>query len=270
VTPGSSPRAPLRCDGFRSRLNFREELDRDERAAFDRHAAVCRACAQLLLEAERLDDLLLQWKPPGPSAGGEASFEERVMKSVRGEGPAASCAETVASLHHFVADDLEPWLGARVERHLSTCGECSDHLDEVRHSRRLWLGWRAPDPSAGFADALIRRLEPETRAARRRRRVIEFVFGPVRVPRLVAAFVLTSVTLLSLGVLQMERSRAARIARDVGVRPAAHPEGLVHPVSVPLVPVQFAPAGRGDPTGSLSPDVPDLRRGSLRQALRGE
>jgi anti-sigma factor RsiW len=260
----------MTCEGFRTRLHFRDELSTDERRGFDRHAAGCRPCAQILLEAERLDDLLLQWSAPESAAAssGGLSFGERVMKSVRGEGPMASCAETTASLHHFVAGDLEPWLAARVERHLAKCRDCADHLDEVGHSRRVWLTWKAPDPRDGFADELIRRLEPETRAARRRRQFVDLLFGAVPVPRAVAALVLASVTLLSVGVLQMERPGATHGSPSV----IEHPTTAEMPASMPVLPADYhyLPAGRGDPTDSLSPDVRGGRADSLRYALRGE
>src|SRR5262249_57916428 len=62
-----TPRAqlpPMGCDGFRARVHLRFDLGALERAAFDRHASICRACARLLIEVERLDDLLLAWQAP--------------------------------------------------------------------------------------------------------------------------------------------------------------------------------------------------------------
>ncbi len=265
----------LGCDRFRERLHVRVDLSADERTRFDGHAAACRPCARVLLEAERLDDLLLSWRVPAAAARSGLPFEERVMTALRGDGPAASCAEAAASLHHYVAGDLEPWLAARVERHVARCRDCADQLDEVGHSRRVWLGWKAPDPPPTFADELIRRLEPETRAARRRRQVVELVFGAVRVPRWAAAFVLASVTLLSLGVLKMRGS----LLPPADGRPTALPTLIDHGgegvarlgrPSLPAIAAEFAPVGRGDPTGSLSPDVRGGRSGSLRSALRGE
>jgi anti-sigma factor RsiW len=268
---GSFPLPPpgIGCDGFLARLHFRSELPPEERASFDRHAALCCACARVLLEAERVDDLLLEWRAPEPAAkdGDSPEFADRVLRVVRGEGPLAGCAETTASLHHFVAGDLEPWLAARVERHLARCRECADHLDEARHSRTVWLAWRAPDPKSGFADDLVRRLEPETRAARRRRQVLELVFGAVHVPRWAAALVLVSVSLLALGVLEMRGQMTRRDGRprdfDLGASVGPSPR------SVPVVPAQFVPAGRSDPTGSFSPDFRGGRNG-LTSAMRGE
>jgi anti-sigma factor RsiW len=259
------------------RLHFRAELAADERRTFDRHASLCRECAALLLETERLDDLLLAWKAPDPreaplAGAADDSFAERVARTLRGDGPTASCSETVASLHHFVAGDLEPWLAARVERHLGRCGECADHLDEVRHSRKVWLSWEAPDPSACFADGVVARLEPETRSARRRRQVVELLFGPMRVPRAIAALVLTTITLLSVGVLQMHGTFApshapANVHRgDLAVQPVANDR-----FQLPVVTTSYAtPVGRSDPTGSLSPELFGGRDGSLRATLRGE
>ena len=290
MSPGIPPLPQdMRCEGFRTRLHFRAELEGHERFSFDRHAALCRPCAELLLEAERLDDLLLQWhagqedrraEGVGPDDSGvEHPFEEGVLKALRGEGPLASCAESMASLHHLIAGDLEPWLAARVERHLAKCRDCADHLDEVRHSRKLWLSWRAPDPRREFADELIQRLEPERRAARRRRQILEIVFGPVRVPRAVAALVLVSVTLLSLGVLEMR----GMLRVPVGTPPNVFdhqaslestslqhnaPVALQRNANVPIVPAQFAPGGRGDPTGSFSPELRSGRPKKLRSALR--
>lgn len=270
----SGPRPDPGCDGFRAQLHFRRELAPADRLAFDRHAAGCSACSELLLETEHLDDLLLQWRAP-ESANAAGSFHDRVMRAVGGEGPTASCAETTASLHHLVAGDLEPWIAARVERHLARCSDCSEHLDEVQHSRRVWMLWQAPDPRASFADDLIKRLEPETRLARRRRQLVELVTGPVRVPRWAAAFVLASVTLLAIGVLRMPG--ASRAVENGGAELIEHTAGAIKPASgrtiLPLTPAQYsrnAPAGRGDPTGSLSPDLRGGKDGSLRSTLRGE
>lgn len=279
-----SPRPDPGCSGFHSQLHFRHELQPADRLAFDRHAAACRACAEVLLETELLDDVLLQWQAPeapgdpGGTAGAEGaggSFHDKVMRAVSGEGPTASCAESTASLHHLIAGDLEPWIAARVERHLARCSDCADHLDEVRHSRRVWMLWKAPDPGASFADDLIKRLEPETRLARRRRQLLELVTGPVRVPRWAAAFVLASVTILSVGVLKMRDTPAGPDGSTANV--IEHRTSAILPLTdrtrVPVTPAQYsrtAPAGRGDPTGSLSPDLRGGKNGSLRSTLRGE
>lgn len=268
------PDPPTNCEAFRVRLHFRDELPADERRSFDRHASLCRDCAALLLETERLDDLLLAWKAPEPAGLGDEtapdappspSFADRVARTLRGEGPTASCTEALASLHHFVAGDLEPWLAARVERHLVRCHDCADQLDEVRHSRKVWLSWKAPDPSASFADAIVARLEPLTRGARRRRQVVELLFGPMRVPRAIAALVLTTITLLSVGVLQM---RGAFTKARPPVNSVDDSRVVATRFTLPVVPSPY-PAGRSDPTGSLSPDLLTGRNGSLRATLHG-
>lgn len=262
--------APLTCEGFRTRVHVRDGLARGELRAFEQHAGACLSCGRLLLEVERLDDLLLHWHAPDPApASGDGNFVERVLRAVHGDGPTAGCAETTASLHHFVAGDLEPWLAARVERHLAKCAGCRDHLDEIRHSRKVWLTWLAPEPAEGFAERILERLEPETRAARRRKRVFELLFGAVPVPRIAAALVLASLTLLAVGVLH---------ARLGSTRPAilSAPDDLEHAFTQntlqgTIVPARFEPqAGRSDPTDSFSPDLRAGRRGSLRRALRGE
>lgn len=265
------PPTDMNCDAFRQQLHFRHELDRAARGAFDAHATRCAGCADLLLEGERLDDLLLQWHAPAPAARGGGEFADAVLRGVRGEGPVAGCAETTASLHHLLAGDLEPWLAARVERHLEGCRECADHRAEAGQSRSLWLAWRAPDPAESFADRLIRRLEPETRAARRRRRLLDWALGPIHVPRAAAALVLTSITLLSLGLLQSRSG--GRPAPTVLSGLSGGNSGPVVPVSrqtvLPIEPAQFAPGGRGDPTGSLSREIGRRRDGALRSTLRG-
>jgi anti-sigma factor RsiW len=280
--PWSPP--PLSCDGFRARVHARADLPPLERRAFDRHATECRACGRVLLECERLDDLLLHWVAPEPSgapAGDEAgdSFDERVLKALRGEGPTAGCAESTASLHHFVAGDLEPWLAARVERHLMRCASCRDHLDEVNHSRKVWLAWRAPEPAEGFADQIVRRLEPATRSARRRRQVAELLLGAIPVPRIAAGLVLTSLTLLAFGVVrarlevttppQHDQQHDQQVVQSRRDGPPSDPP----PVSrgVDYVPTPYVPqAGSSDPTDSFSPVFHAGERGTLRHALRGE
>ncbi len=260
----------MNCEAFSRKVHFRAELPASERLEIDRHVTGCRTCSTLLLESERLDDLLLGWQPSDAARVGDLSFAERVLRGVHGEGPTAGCAETTSSLHHYVAGDLEPWLAARIERHVAKCHECADHLEDIHHSRRIWLSWIAPDPSPTFADALIRRLEPQTRGARRRRQVIDFVFGPMRVPRAAAALVLVSVTLLSLGVLQMHAAPTrGTIHEVVGGAGAARPISAVALPVVPVATTAFAPGGRGDPTGSFSRDVRGGRNGSLRFVLRG-
>lgn len=261
------PLPPLRCDAFRQQLHFRHELAPREVALFDDHAAGCAACARLLAQCERLDDLLLRWQPEPAARRAQRPFEDEVLRGVRGEGPVAGCAETTASLHHLLSGDLEPWLAARVERHLEQCGDCADHREESRRARSIWQAWGAPDPSASFADALVRRLEPETRAARRRRVLLEWAFGPIRVPRAAAALVVASVTLLSLAVLRTPASPGVPpptvLRSDVG----AHAQR--RPAVVPIAPAYFSPGGRSDPTGSLSRDLPVRRGGTLRSTMRG-
>ena len=265
----SHPSSPMNCDAFRQQIHFRHESDRATRDAFDGHAARCAPCAEHLLECERLDDLLLQWQAPVPAARGGGDFAEGVLRGVRGEGPVAGCAETTASLHHLLAGDLEPWLAARVERHLEQCRECADHRAEALQSRSLWLAWSAPDPSESFADRLIRRLEPETRAARRRRLLLDWALGPIHVPRAAAALVLTSITLLSLGLLQSRSAGGGRAAPSIvqGTSPPIVP--VSRNAVVPIEPAQFAPGGRGDPTGSLSREIDMRRDGALSSTLRG-
>lgn len=263
--PDSWSPPPVSCDGFLARVHGRADLPPLERRAFDRHADECRACGRVLLECERLDDLLLQWNAPDPDAAGagdaaDAAFDEKVLRALRGEGPTAGCAESTASLHHFVAGDLEPWLAARIERHLGQCAACRDHLDEVRHSRKVWLTWRAPEPAEGFADRIVRRLEPASRAARRRRRIADLLLGAIPVPRVAAALVLTSLTLLAIGVV---RSR-----RDVGPGPSPDIKERPGPTNVPT---SYAPqAGSSDPTDSFSPMLHAGEHGSLRRALHGD
>lgn len=268
---------PLDCDGFRARVHARAELPPLERRAFDRHGADCRACARVLLECERLDDLLLQWRAPEPARGNAGddflpSFDERVLAALRGEGPTASCAEATGSLHHFVAGDLEPWLAARVERHLVKCPACRDHLDEVQHSRKVWLAWSAPDPAEGFADRIIRRLEPATRAARRRRQLADLLLGAVPVPRIAAALVLASLTLLAVGVLRSRldvpgpQHAIHRTGGDENTATNDTPDGNANA----FFPTRYAPQpGSSDPTDSFSPELRPGPRGSLRSALRG-
>ena len=267
--PDPRPVAPLSCDAFRERVHERDELPASERRAFERHADGCRPCARLLLEVERLDDLLLQWHAPAPAAG---AIDDKIVAALRGEGPTASCAETNASLHHFVGGDLEPWLAARVERHLVRCDSCRDHLDEVQHSRKVWLAWRAPDPPEALAERIVRRLEPATRAARRHRRAFDLVFGAVAVPRVAAALVLTSLTLLAIGVMR------ARGGGTVGPAQQRIEENGDTPIFsygqpttiVPLHTPRFeAPAGRSDATDSFSPALWPGEKGSLRRAMHG-
>jgi anti-sigma factor RsiW len=266
--PDPRPPASLSCDAFRERVHQRNELPAAERRAFEHHASGCRACTRLLLEVEQLDDLLLQWRAPEPASG---PIDEKIVAALRGDGPTASCAEATASLHHFVGGDLEPWLAARVERHLVRCDSCRDHLDEVQHSRKVWLAWRAPDPPEALADRIVRRLEPATRSARRRRQLLELMFGAVAVPRVAAALVLASLTLLAVGVLR------ARIGGPTGhpTTPIDSPSGggvtdLRNPnSSSAFQTTRFeTPAGRSDATDSFSPS---LRPGenSLIRALRG-
>jgi anti-sigma factor RsiW len=262
--PESWSPPPFTCDGFLARVHARADLPPIERRAFDRHADECRACGRVLLECERLDDLLLQWVAPDPDAAdpADATFDEKVVRALRGEGPTAGCAESTASLHHFVAGDLEPWLAARVERHLMRCPACRDHLDEVRHSRKVWLTWRAPEPAEGFADRIVRRLEPASRAARRRRRIADLVLGAIPVPRVAAALVLTSLTLLAIGVVRSRREAAPERSPVIvdGKRSANT-----------IVPTSYAPqAGSSDPTDSFSPVLHAGEHGSLKRALRGE
>ena len=277
----SSP--PLSCDGFLARVHARAELLPLERREFDRHGAACRACARVLLECERLDDLLLQWRAPEPARAGAddpargnagddsiASFDERVLQALRGEGPTASCAEATASLHHFVAGDLEPWLAARVERHVARCAACRDHLDEVQHSRKVWLAWSAPEPAEGFADRIVRRLEPATRAARRRRQIADLFLGAIPVPRIAAGLVLASLTLLAVGVL---RSRVDLPVQRPTVFPGATDgsteTGFTRGNPNTYLPTRYAPAGSSDPTDSFSPELTPGSHGSLKRALRG-
>jgi len=259
--------SPLDCDSFRQRVHFRDELRPGERAGFDDHAATCEPCARLLVECQQLDDLLLQWSVPPLAARDGRGLSESIERGLDGDGPTASCAETTASLHHLESGDLEPWLAARVERHLARCHECADHHEEVRHSRSLWQTWRAPDPDESFADRLVRRLEPETRAARRRRQLVDWAFGPLHVPRAAAALVLASLTLLSLGLLQARLGGTRPAVQEVdsaGFNTASHRRPVV-----PIAPATYAPGGRGDPTGSLSREVlPPRRDQSLRSTLR--
>lgn len=260
---------PLDCAAFRQQLHFRHELRAGARAAFDEHAAACSICTELLLEVEQLDDLLLRWQPDALPARGGREFVERVMAGVQGEGPIASCAETAASLHHWISGDLEPWLATRVERHFEQCAECRDLRDEAQHARSAWLNWRVPDPAENFADRLIERLEPETRAARRRRQLLDWALSPIHVPRAAAALVLTSITLLSLGLLESHRRTTAR----AGVE--ADGDGAFAPIShrravVPISTATFEPGDRSDPTGSLSAELPIGRAGTFRAAQRGQ
>jgi anti-sigma factor RsiW len=257
--PDPRPVAPLSCDGFHERVHARDELPANERRAFERHADGCRPCARLLLEVERLDDLLLEWRAPVPAAG---AIDDKIVAALRGEGPTASCAEANASLHHFVGGDLEPWLAARVERHLVRCDSCRDHLDEVQHSRKVWLAWRAPDPPEALADRIVRRLEPATRAARRRRRVFDLVFGAVAVPRVAAALVLASLTLLAIGVM---RARGGSSSPRPGVvDPGPSPSSTYKSTRYET------PAGRSDATDSFSPALRPGRKDSLRRTLKGD
>lgn len=259
--------SPLDCEAFRSRVHFRDELRAGERAVFDDHAATCEPCSRLLVECQQLDDLLLQWRVPALAPRDGRGLVESIERGLDGEGPAASCAETTASLHHLESGDLEPWLAARVERHLARCRECAEHHEEVRHSRSLWQTWRAPDPDESFADRLVRRLEPETRMARRRRQLYDWAFGPLHVPRAAAALVLASLTLLSLGLLQARLGNPGARVQEVGTdgfNTASHRRPIV-----PIAPATYAPGGRGDPTGSLSREAAPVRRDqSLRSTLR--
>jgi len=267
--PDPRPVAPLSCDAFRERVHERDELPASERRAFERHADGCRPCARLLLEVERLDDLLLQWHAPAPAAG---AIDDKIVAALRGEGPTASCAETNASLHHFVGGDLEPWLAARVERHLVRCDSCRDHLDEVQHSRKVWLAWRAPDPPEALAERIVRRLEPATRAARRRRRVFDLVFGAVAVPRVAAALVLASLTLLAIGVMRA-RGGSPWSPNAGKIETKEIPSTLVRglPTPTPFQSTRFeAPAGRSDVTDSFSPALRPGEKGSLRRAMHGD
>jgi|SRR6185369_8261926 len=266
--PDPRPVAPISCDGFRERVHARDELPASERRAFERHANDCRPCARLLLEVERLDDLLLQWHAPAPAAG---AIDDKVVAALRGEGPTAGCAETNASLHHFVGGDLEPWLAARVERHLVRCDSCRDHLDEVQHSRKVWLAWRAPDPPEALADRIVRRLEPATRAAQRRRRVFDLVFGAVAVPRVAAALVLASLTLLAIGVMRARGGGTGGPGSPRIEENGSTPVTLVpSSTNVPLHTTRFeAPAGRSDATDSFSPSLRPGEKNSLKRAMHG-
>jgi anti-sigma factor RsiW len=266
--PGHGLPLPLDCHEFRQQTHLRRELPPLARARFDEHAAGCASCTELLLECERLDDLLLRWQPSRLPQRDGRDFDESVLDGLRGGGPTASCAETTASLHHFLGGDLEPWLAERVERHLDRCAECRDHRDEARHSRSVWLGWSAPDPSETFADLLIRRLEPETRFARRRRQLMDWAFGPVHVPRAAAALVLTSITLLSLSLLQGNGRRGIGAGRDFPARPEVADGPSVRP-AIPWMTATFEPGGGSDPTGSLSEALPAEEPGSFRAARRG-
>jgi len=273
--PDSWSPPPLSCDGFRARVHGRADLPPLERRAFDRHAGDCLPCGRVLLECERLDDLLLQWVAPDPDAAdasddgsvGGASFDERVLQALRGDGPTAGCAESTASLHHFIAGDLEPWLAARVERHLGRCAACRDHLDEVRHSRTVWLAWRAPEPAEGFADRIVRRLEPASRAALRRRRLADLLLGAIPVPRIAAALVLASLTLLAVGVV---RSRTATPPDRTIIDKAGQTPISAQPADKPTFFQPTAFAGGSDATDSFSPALQSGERGTLKRALRGE
>ncbi|MBM4013690.1 MAG: hypothetical protein FJ293_01840 [Planctomycetes bacterium] len=259
---------PLDCHAFRQQAHFRHELAPRARATFDEHAAGCAACTELLLECERLEDLLLSWQPAPLGDRDGREFSAGVLAGLHGDGPSASCAETTASLHHLQGGDLEPWLAARIERHFERCAECREHRDEVLHTRSVWLAWKAPDPSESFADRLIRRLEPETRHARRRRQLIDWAFGPVHVPRAAAALVLTSITLLSLSLLQGNGRHPAVAGLDL---PAEAPlvGGTTERPAIPWSTATFTPGGGSDPTGSLLEPLPAEEPGSFRAARRG-
>ncbi len=259
---------PLDCHAFRQQAHFRHELAPRARATFDEHAAGCAACTELLLECERLDDLLLGWQPAPFGARDGRGFAAGVLAGVHGDGPVASCAETTASLHHLQGGDLEPWLAARVERHLERGAECREPRDEALHTRSLWLAWKAPDPAETFADRLIRRLEPATRLARRRRQLLDWAFGPVHVPRAAAALVLTSITLLSLSLLQGNGRRPIGPGLDLPAEPPLVGGSGVRP-AIPWSTATFEPGGGSDPTGSLLETLPAEEPGSFRAARRG-
>ena len=182
-----------RCVRFLAHLHFRHELGADATAEFAEHHARCADCRVRLVEAERLDDLLLQWRPAPPSN----PLAEQVQAILRANAPAASCDEFAEDIHDFVAEDLEPWRRRALEEHLSSCARCEHDLGEARELRALWQSWntpsRRPEDSSAMADQVVRRLggdrtegSPETTTSS----WLAWWSGGVQLPRVAAAALL--------------------------------------------------------------------------------
>jgi hypothetical protein len=78
----------------------------------------------------------------------------------------APCGEAEkAALVEYLYGEIDDDARARVEAHLSACGECRLELDQMRGARAQLATWSVPQPELGFA--LISARERRQAAARR-------------------------------------------------------------------------------------------------------
>lgn len=120
-------------------------------------------------------------------------------------------------MHDIVRDNLEEFLrlnggsqgSAEVERHLSTCAECSEAVGHMRETSQILASLRPPDefePSPGFYARVISRIESESKPS-----VWSLLVDPVFGKRLVYA-ALTSVVLLGTYLVTTENNTDLNIA----------------------------------------------------------
>jgi anti-sigma factor RsiW len=259
------------CERISVLLHRRSELEGAQQLALQRHLEACGRCREVLIEIERVEDLLGSWEVPEPDDG----FTASVLSVLAGEGPEASCEETAAEIHHLIAGDLEPWRVGPIEAHLGRCLGCADTHRSAADSRERWLEWSAPEPPRSFADRVLARLRAVGRDARSAvptrdpSRARPWLLGELRIPRLAAALVVVAAS-LALGELFLDASRPGPSAvESVRESDANGPVTAASPRRAPtqmMLQLYGSRPGRFDIGDSFSTRIPPARGSLLRDA----
>ena len=176
------------CDNFQTVLYRRGELTGEDLQRVNDHVARCQRCHEVLLEIERFEDVLHEWRAPAPPQ----NLADKVIAQLRGEADAASCDTVRENIHHYISQDLESWRIEPIDAHLKGCLNCAELLDECRQSRRTWMSWQAPEPPTDLTANVMVNVTAKPRQTTARRYTPTASRGPwlPRLTRFAAAAVL--------------------------------------------------------------------------------